>query len=239
MSRLVRAESHGNGVSVIYHPHTDTYRKVSRSLTGIGYISNEYAGTTWYAKRVWGSEHYLVRDYWDLVGYSRIDLRAIRGNIRSYHQPISENEKSIKDVLNHYFEVWEIGDRVPCHGDLTLDNIIFNKDGPCIFDWEHFQIDAVERGFDAVYLVLSAITLPYYPKMEFNKNDIRSFRHLWAFLEDKGAPLDALNSPYKYFQRIFNNSKFWRSTMEYSPRKLFPAWVCGEQEKAVLRLIHG
>ena len=50
-----------------------------------------------------------------------------------------------------------------CHGDLTVDNILCNKDKIRFIDWELSGLSEEIWGFDLVYLVISFfIAIPFY-----------------------------------------------------------------------------
>ena len=63
-------------------------------------------------------------------------------------------------------------ENTPSHGDLTLDNLIFDKNQIYLIDWENFNKKKDAWGFDLVYFFLSAIFLPNLKKKKIAEKGI-------------------------------------------------------------------
>ena len=224
MTTLIRSSSHGNEVSIIYLSKHNIYRKISNTKVGNKYINNENEGINWYSNRKSISPHKYIKSYWKGEGNSRIDLYRINGKRKNYNASLTENESALNKCLDHYIDQWPQKNIVPCHGDLTLDNVIFSNSGIIFFDWEHFFIDGEEWGFDIAYLLLSAAFLPYYNQCRLPQKDCLVFKKLWDKLCGKGLHGDLAEIPFDYFRKRFLTVNHWSQIVNHSPRKLFPIW---------------
>ena len=168
---LIRPNSHGNEVSIIYIKKQDFFRKVSYSEIGRKYINQEKNGIEWYSNIVFKNTNSFIRNYWEKGNYSRIDLKRINGKKIDYNSSLLKNKNALYQCLEHYNKVWPDENVVPCHGDLTLDNVLISNSQVTFFDWEHFSVNGELWGFDIAYLILSAAFLPYFSKGEIPPKD--------------------------------------------------------------------
>ena len=219
---LIRSTSHGNNVSIYYYQSTDTFTKISLDTIGKKYIFAEKKGIAWYTNQKNNETNSYIESSWNFPEYSRLDLKHIKGRILNYNSKIISNEKYLKRAINHYIKVWPKNALVPVHGDLTLDNIIFNKEQVIFFDWEHFNSKGEKWGFDIAYLLLSAISLPYFNSRFIPYKDLKCFTNLWKDLIEKGLDLEIAKDPFRFFINVFENSSFWIEITKFSPKKLFP-----------------
>jgi len=234
---LIRSSSHGNNVSSIYIGDNDRFRKVSYIDNGIKLLRKEKEGIDWYCRK----SHYknYVEDYYDNGhNFCRIETRRISGAKARFSDSLLKNKLFIDKAIDHYFTVWDGSNKLqPVHGDLTLDNIIFSREGVVIFDWEHFDIEGDIFGFDVVYLVLSSIYFPYYRKKKISKTDGKLFKELWCYLSKKGISKDLLSDPFSFYINRFNSNIRWKSIVEDSPNKLFPLCAKSDIVKSINKLI--
>jgi hypothetical protein len=212
-------------VSVIYVAPADVYRKVATSDGGVRYVDAEHEGLSWYAGRLNESPAGFIRSYCRHDGYARLDLRTIVGLRMDYMAPLRENEPFLGRCIDHYLATWPREAIVPCHGDLTLDNVFFAERGPRFFDWEHFSAAGEEWGFDLAYLILFAGALPYFQRGRLPAGDAVILRRLWRRLVDSGLSPALAVQPLDHFQHVFQRSDHWRDIVARSPRKLFPMWL--------------
>ena len=232
MTTLIRSASHGNDVSIIYIKPNDFYRKISYSSVGIKYIGSEFDGISWYQNQHQNTS--ILKNYFRSEYYSRIDLFRIEGKQIDYNTPIANCEVYLNKCIDHYLDVWPKQKIVPCHGDLTLDNIKFNNSNPVFFDWEHFYFKGEEWGFDVAYLIISAMFFSNYKNCVFKKNDVIAFRKLWSKLCESGLSENISKRPMDYFFNVFESSDYWRNIVNNSPQKLFPVWA----DKEFVKYLH-
>lgn len=236
MTTLIRSASHGNDVSIIYIQPIDIYRKVSYSSLGKSLINNEYQGTLWY-EGLKGNKSNIKRYYSSDV-YSRIDIFRIKGKHINYNLSLTECEKYLDACIDHYIEIWPKGHTTPCHGDLTLDNIMFSNTGPVIFDWENFYCKGETWGFDIAYLLMSAVFLPNYNQGYISKKDSSVLCVLWEKLRQQGLSQDIGQYPMEYFIDVFQDGNYWQNIITHSPQKLFPMWSNPKFNKYIQNIIN-
>jgi hypothetical protein len=236
VTTLIRSTSHGNDVSVIYIRSRDIYRKVSHSSLGKLRIVTEYEGTSWYE----GQQKNLsnIKRYYSSDNYSRIDLCRIKGKHIDYNLPLTECESYLNKCIDHYINIWPKKSIVPCHGDLTLDNILFTNFTPIFFDWEHFYPQGEKWGFDIAYLIMSAAYLSSYSDRVLSNNDSLVLRSLWGKLCDNGLSEIISKQPIDYFCNVFDSSDHWRQIVDRSPHKLFPVRADKEFVQYLHRIIN-
>ena len=219
---LIRPFSHGNEVSIFYDEAKKIFSKITFTSTGKSYVLNEKMGIQWYATNNNKDINKFISSSWNLKNYCRLDLKKINGRIYDYNLSLSKNLIIIENSILHYCNIWPKKKIVPCHGDLTIDNIIYNKGKIVFYDWEHFNLDGEKWGFDIVYLVLSSILLPNFFERSIPRKDLKIFSHLWRSLINLGVDISILNDPFPYYDKVFNGSKFWKLIIANSPSKMFP-----------------
>lgn len=165
MIELLKNCSHGNEVSTyLMNNNLDVKKiiKVAATPIGIKNLKCEIEGWDWYQKiRYSVKEEPLCRIVQERNSYLKIHLRFIEGARADCRKGLEENEEIIKKVIKHYCEIWPYypDDKSPLHGDLSLDNIIYNDDGIHIIDWEHFNIRGAQWGFDPLYMLFETLFL--------------------------------------------------------------------------------
>ena len=87
------------------------------------------------------------------------------------------------------------------HGDLTLDNLIFQKKNIFVIDWEYFSSKKNYRGYDIAYLILSSVCLPYIFNKSFSKKDEKLFKIMWKLLIKKKFNNKILYNHFKFFEQ--------------------------------------
>ena len=224
MTTLIRSTSHGNQVSIIYLSKLDIFRKVSHTKIGKKYISREEQGIQWYSNIISKPSKLFIREYFETETYSRLDLNRINGKRMNYNSSLTKNEAALNLCIEHYNNLWPDNKIVPCHGDLTLDNVFFVGSEIIFFDWEHFFAHGEQWGFDIAYLLLSAAYLPYHMKNRLPLNDRLVFKKLWDKLCQNGLSEDIVKNPLDYFRDRFLSVKHWSEIVSHSPNKLFPIW---------------
>lgn len=210
-------------MAIIYISTLDIYRKVSYTKLGCDRIESEYQGIHWYSSCT--SEHFnYLKKYWYYQNYSRIDLFKIHGKQIDYNLKLSKSQYYLNLCIDHYLDIWPSEKKASCHGDLTLDNVIFSPQGAVFFDWEHFYDKGEVWGFDIAYLIMSAAFFPNYKSGALDKDDCKALKSLWDRLRKNGLGGDLSKYPMDYFFDVFNNGLHWKGIVDRSPKKLFPVW---------------
>ena len=238
MPELIRESSHENQISIIYLRNERVYRKISRTDSGRLLLKNEGEGIKWYGDKNGDDEFLLTCTSWDTKTFTRLDVNSISGVQVMYINSIIYTFPFLESCLEHYCSLWPNEDVVPCHGDLTLDNVIFTEQRePVFFDWEHFYEDGECWGFDMAYLILSAVVMPKPGFTKFKPKEADLFLNLWDKLCKKGLHSDLAVNPVSYFQNSFQSKKHWQNILGNSPNKLFPMWMNNTQEECIYKLI--
>ena len=238
MTTVVRNSSHGNDIRVIFFPERETYRKVTFHQKSKALLHSEASGISWYYSRN-NFDESKVRFYCH-DQYARLDFPSLEGRKLDYGQPFSKNFLFFELALSHYINIWPVLSKVPCHGDLTLDNILVHSNSAVFMDWEHFQVSGECWGFDLCYLCLSMICLPFLQGRRIEPEDWTLFTRYWRGLGDLGISKDLIQTPFCYFKNVFKSNLTWQEITNTSPNKMYPLIIdsdfCGLiQEKLDFR----
>ena len=220
MTTIVRNSSHGNAIRVIFFPEKGLYRKVTFNPRGQALLKSEASGISWYYSRN-NYDDSKVRFHCHKK-YARLDFPCLRGFKVDYGLPFSKNFLFFELALSHYISTWPVSREVPCHGDLTLDNILIHSDSAVFIDWEHFQGTGECWGFDLCYLCLSMICLPFLQGRRINPEDWALFTKYWRKLRDLGVNDDVIQNPIHYFRVALESNSTWIDIVKASPNKMYP-----------------
>ena len=139
----------------------------------------EYAGNKWYYNKQGIKYNFVLKKDNFFYEFSR---KEIIGYKKNYLQSIENNFNHLDKCINHYFDIWPKNKYSGFHGDLTLDNILFNYSKEItIIDWECFTEKNVLYGADAVYLLISSIVYPNLKK--YQKNKETRVKKIFYFME--------------------------------------------------------
>lgn len=135
--------------------------KSSSTPDGIKNLVSEKAGLDWYLKNQTGIDASEFQ-FQQTGRYARLRMPYLDGKKYTFHHGLLKNRNAIAQVIRHYVQVWgkdsTPGKLAPLHGDLSIDNVLFLKDGaPVLLDWEHFSLSAAPIGFDALYLLFESL----------------------------------------------------------------------------------
>lgn len=134
--------------------------KASDSVVGIASLKRELAGWEWYRRLRYPQRDVPVcRVLQQNTSYLKIEIEFINGIKNNYRNGLERNAGLLKRVMLHYCDIWPFysnGYSV-LHGDLSIDNIIYNAQGIHIIDWEYFNPKGAPWGFDAVYLLFETL----------------------------------------------------------------------------------
>ncbi|GEM_PF-1766516 len=199
--------------------------KTASSLAGINSLEREIEGWEWYRHlRYPEGTRSVCRINQKRAGYLKIEIEFIEGVKADYKKGFEKNEAVIKKTMEHYCGIWPYNSdgSSAMHGDLSLDNIIYNAQGIHIIDWEHFSRKGAPWGFDAVYLLFETL----YFGMNSRKQP--SFREL-NFIADciillgrsKHLKVDFIKCPLKAVRDFIQAfPALWGEHLSAAPRKL-------------------
>ena len=197
-----------------------TIRKFSTSQKGLKLLKNEYQGFEWYKKQIAHKLKISVKSCKFNLSKDYIDFNIILGKQLNYWDNISKNFTHVQQVTENYKLIWPENKFVPCHGDLTLSNIIFReKKYPFIIDWENFYKKEL-WGYDVCYFLISCLVLPSIVfKKKISVNEFVLFEKLWKnFYENKFLFYRA--DPISYLKKRFKKTFKNRNYEDFFPNKI-------------------
>ncbi len=232
-------ETHKNNVHLFYIHTDELFRKYSNSTQGIRKVNSEKQGLTWYCKRVKINKKNVIKKYYRKKNLAFIDINKIKGKkVRSWRS-LEKNFIFISKVVNHYKEVFRRKKYSKIHGDLTLDNVLFEKKNLFLIDWEFYGADKKIWGYDIVYFVLSSISLPYLAKKSFSARDKELFIKLWQQLIDMKIEKKIIYNPFAYFKKEILKDRFLNLNSKLSKKKFYPLYTPKIFQRKIMDIIKG
>lgn len=228
MLKLIGNCSHDNKVATFYSEENQekSIIKASSSQTGIEQIKQEVNGWNWYqSKRYPNSKTNLCNIIKSNENYIKIKIQYIEGCKEKYSKGIQKNSVLINNIIKHYCSIWQgyKENRSPLHGDLSIGNVITNKDGIHIIDWEHFSLDGAPFGFDAYNLLFDQLWFSMKGRERPTKSEIDVLLDNIRLIISSTA-----ESHFFYDQPLFSlqkftksNSIFWKNQIHRLPALLF------------------
>ena len=204
--KVIRNGSHNNDVKVIYFKDKNIFRKETNTAYGKKLLMNELKGLKWFCKRKKIKISKIIDNKEFKNNFCYIETIEFSGKKFDYLQPLHQTEKKIQNVIKLYLKIWPLKKKVPYHGDLTLDNIIFSKDKIFIIDWECFKSSGEVWGNDLVYLALSAVCLPYHKKGFIPERDQKILKKLWLKFRNLKINNTLLNDPIYFYKKQFKKT---------------------------------
>ncbi len=232
-------KNHKNNTKLLYNKDLKKFLKFNSSAKSKKKILNEYYGYKWYFSLV--QKNSERRKFLKIIKKKNkkfLLIKKIDGlQIKSW-KPLSENYVYIIKVYKHYKKYFLDKNIKFIHGDLTLDNIIFNSKKITIIDWEFYSPNSKYIGLDLAYLFLSSISIPYAASKKLAKKDVLLFKNLWVILYKENINKKILNNPFNFFQKhIMKNNKL-REAYRISKKKFFPFTLDKKFENKVLKIIN-
>ena len=112
-------------------------------------LEKEYNGYLWYSEF---RPIFLKLKKIDNFDYMQLKIEYLDGKKANYKNGLSKNYNRILLVINHYNKItkrnYALSSQYPLHGDLSLDNVIFNKNQVFLIDWQYFTNTETCSGFD-------------------------------------------------------------------------------------------
>ena len=229
--------THKNNVFVIFKKKKKIFRKFSLSKFGEKKISSDFKGLKWYCSRRKLDSNKVIYNYKKYKEYSFLDTNLIKGKKIKSWLPLKRNYSYIKKSLNHYKYIFPLKKKSKIHGDLTLDNIFFGKKDIFFIDWEFFNCKKKIWGYDAVYLVLSGISIPFIANKSFSNHDKYLFLKLWKILMKMRIDKKILIDPFKYFIKSIYSDTILNNSRAISKKKFFPLITPKKFQNEIVNLI--
>lgn len=223
MTSIIRS-SDKNKIKVILLKENKIIRKITENKNLQIYIKREHNGLNWYSSKLKKKSKELISKYNCNSINSFIDLKIYNGKKNIFYHSIVKNENILLMSISHYKKIWPKKKKTFCHGDLTVDNILCNKDKIRFIDWELSGLSEEIWGFDLVYLVISSIFFPYNEKKFLNENEKKVFTKLWNKLHDLKISKNLLSKPLDYYIKTYKKI-YWKKATKDHPKKLFPKFV--------------
>ena len=217
MATILR-NSDKNKIKVLYFPKDKIIRKITFNKKYYRYLNNEINGLQWYSKLI--KEENNILDFGQNSNFYFLDVKIFNSKKKVFYRSIIENENLIKSAINHYTKIWPTKEHVYYHGDLTVDNILFNGKKIKFIDWE-LSGNSEIWGYDLVYLLISSIFFPYDINKNLTNNEKKVFKKLWFQLKVYDISKELLKDPLRYFKKIYKKKK-WKRTFVDHPNKIYP-----------------
>lgn len=218
MTTILRNQN-TNKIKVIFFSKPKFIRKVCENKKYFRYLKYEKEGLAWYNSRIKRKNNVL--DYINSKNFSYIDLKFSEGQKKKFYNSIIENGNILLRAINHYVSAWPQKKIVKCHGDLTLDNIIYNKYDIKFIDWELSGLSKEVWGYDLVYLIISSVFFSYNIKKKINKKERKIFNQIWSKFFDLDINNKLLLNPISYFLNVYKK-KNWKYAIRDHPNKIYP-----------------
>ncbi|MDC1476077.1 phosphotransferase [Pelagibacteraceae bacterium] len=183
-------------------------------------MENESNGHQWYSFRK--KKNFNNYKFSITTKKNYIDFPIIIGNKKNFWDYLEINYEESLSVISHYKKIWPNQKVVPCHGDLTFSNIIFDKNqDPIIIDWENFLIKKMNWGYDLSYFLISTVSLPsiFHNDKKIKVNELLLLEKLWkkAFTFKK---YKYLSNPVNFIKSAFGKTFILRDFSDYFPNLL-------------------
>ena len=229
--------THKNNVFVVFKKEQKLFRKFSLSKLGGEKIKSDYSGLKWYCSKKKIDSKKIIIDFKEKNDCSYLDTIQIKGEKIKSWLPLKKNYTYIKSSLDHYKNIFLYQKKTKIHGDLTLENIFFNNKNIFFIDWEFFNCKKKIWGYDAVYLVLSSISIPFIVNKSVSTDDKYLFLKLWKILLKMQINKKLLKDPYNYFNESIRNDIILNKSRLLSKSKFFPFITPKKFQNEIVKLI--
>lgn len=229
--------THKNNIFVVYKKKENIFRKFTIHLDGCKKIKNDYQGLRWYCLKNKINSKKIISKFYKKGTISYLDTYALRGKKLKSWGTLNKNYNFIKRSLYHYKNIFNYKKKAKIHGDLTLENIFFEKKKIFFLDWEFFN-SKHDWGYDAVYLVLSSVSIPYIVDKKFSNKDKLLFKKLWKILHSMPIKKNMLNNPFNYFIQVINKNVALNRSRLISKNKFFPLITPKNFQKKIVKIIN-
>ena len=210
-----------------------TFIKSSSDKSAIKDLANEYRGWNWYSEKLGDNSEKLAILEKITASYARLRIRKFVGNKLSISYGLKGKENELNAVSDHYIKTWgpPSDQKFPIHGDLSLDNIIFDNKNVRIIDWEHFKTDCAPWGFDLLYFFFETYwfgTQKFFFNKTFNL-ELLSYCFKYLIVKHKVASSYLLNPLETVIGFINEHKSLWGKQLVEYPDKL-PILLFSDQD---------
>lgn len=240
MLKLIGNCSHGNKVAIFYFEKNQERNiiKASSSQTGIEQIKQEVNGWVWYqSKRYPNFKTNCCTIIKSNETYIKIKIQYIDGCKEQYSKGIQKNALLINNIIKHYCNIWQgyEKNKFPLHGDLSIGNVITNKDGIHIIDWEHFSLDGAPFGFDAYNLLFEQLWFSMKGRKRPKRDELNVLLDNIRLIRSSSPESHFFSDQPLFFVQRFikTNSRYWKNQIDRLPVLLFKE----EQVKIIDKMI--
>ncbi len=218
-SEIRLLKSHKNNTSLVFFETGNFFRKFSQHKSGVKKIEAEIIAFKWYSKKI---KKKIVKDYSIKKNQAYLDTYYLHGNKMKSWKSLTNNYSCIIKAISHYQKIFKRKKYHKIHGDLTFDNIFFKKNKVIFFDWEFHNAKKQPWGYDLVYLILSAVCIPYLENKKFSKKDQIYFIKLWKILYNLRINKKLIYDPFNYLEKTIKTDRVFKDSVKISKAKFFP-----------------
>jgi len=196
--------------------------KSSSTFNGVQSLNNEIRGAKWYSSLNKSLLDISVAEETEF--YCKLKSTYINGITPLYYDGFSKNKKYIYLIISHYCKVWQastpINELYNIHGDLSIDNVIFNDSLPVIIDWEHFNEAIAPIGFDSLNLIFEQL---WFDDKKLNPDTLLELSEMLKLLKSKNclSPIFWENPLKKTIDFISTHHNIWENQADKLPIKQF------------------
>ena len=207
---LIRNCPHKNNIFTYLSEDGSHIYKSSRAKNGMNSLRKEFNGYKWYRNRLGLPEKDI--HYVESISYLRLEIPFSAGSPADFTKGLESNLNAIKIGFKLYESLWPCNENAayPIHGDYSLGNILFDKNGSTIIDWEHFTDDAAPWGFDLLNLFYESTYFSFRGNLTLASDEVVAYLSLKKYLNDLLASKNGMNLNYTDFKCMVNkNFNVW------------------------------
>lgn len=218
--------------------------KASDAPLGIISLKRELQGWGWYSRLRYPQRDTPVCSVLQQnAEYLRIEIEFINGKKNDFRKGLIGNAGLLKRVMFHYCDIWpsSVNGYSVLHGDLSVDNIIYNAQGIHIIDWEYFNPEGAPWGFDAAYLLFETLYFGMRRRKYPSQREIDIIADNLNILNSRGqlAP-EFMMCPLKTVKSFIASSfKNWGEDLLMAPGKLPVVLFTDEQVSLIDQAVAG
>lgn len=200
--------------------------KTTVTEDGVSDLLREHEGIKWYGSRRAGMPILASQFFSKHQSYARLEVTHINAKSVKPTSGLRRNIILLERIIRHYAFVWPksgcADGKFPIHGDLSLENILFDDRDIYFIDWEHFSVASAPWGFDIIYLLFETYWFSRQRLLCAHKDELLFVSRLIRILQSLG-PLDErlVKRPLgTVVNFIKNNDDLWGHQLKKYPMKL-------------------
>lgn len=200
--------------------------KSSVTENGVSDLLREHEGLEWYGNQRIGKPKLASKLHTISRRYARLEIQFVDACSVKPKTGVKRNTNLLERIITHYAFIWKqansVDGKFPIHGDLSLENILFNESCIYFIDWEHFSTGVAPWGYDVIYLLFETFWFRRQCLFFSERAELKSISYLIQFLNSLG-PLENrfITHPLaSVVDFIRENRHLWGSQLEEFPMKL-------------------